>query len=329
MKNNMNILITSVGRRTKLVDYFRDNFEKVVVTDLSNLAPAIYKADSYYMVPNIEEKNYISNIIEICKKEEIDGILSLIDPELEILSNFKKKFKEIGVTVIGSSREVSNICFDKFKMYKFLRDNNFRTQLTYNDLKKFKNDYNEKKIEFPVFIKPCTGSASIGINKIKDMETLDFFWKKDKNLIIQEFMDGEEIGCDVYTDLISKEVVSIFTKKKLNMRAGETDKAVSFKDNKLFKIIKEFVEKLGTVGPIDIDIFKIKGEYYISEVNPRFGGGYLIAYECGEKFPKMIKNNLEGKVNIECIGNYKDNIYMLKHDDLEIVDFGKRKNEKI
>lgn len=315
----MNILITSVGRRTKLIEDFKENFDKVVATDLSKLAPALYKADSYYIVPGIKADNYISSIAEICKKEKIDGILSLIDPELEILSRYKEKFKEIGVEVIGSSASVSNICLDKFKMYNFLKDNNFKTQLTYNDLEKFKNDYKNKKIKFPVFIKPCTGSASIGVNRIDDMETLELFWKKQTNLIIQGFINGEEIGCDVYTDLISKEVVSIFTKKKLEMRAGETDKAVSFKDKKLFGIVEDFIEKLGTIGPADIDIFKVKGEYYISEVNPRFGGGYLIAYECSENFPKLIRNNLEKKANNKNIGNYEEGICMLKHDDIEII----------
>ncbi|MCQ5081239.1 ATP-grasp domain-containing protein, partial [Gemmiger formicilis] len=58
------------------------------------------------------------------------------------------------------------------------------------------------------------------------------------------------------------------------MRAGETDKAVSFKDKKLFDLIEDFVKKAGYNGQIDIDIFDVNGEYYISEVNPRFGGGY-------------------------------------------------------
>ena len=74
--------------------------------------------------------------------------------------------------------------------------------------------------------------------------------------------------------MFSGEVASIFTKKKLKMRTGETDKAVSFKDEKLFELIKEFVDRAGYRGQIDIDIFDINGEYYISEVNPRFGGGY-------------------------------------------------------
>ena len=100
------------------------------------------------------------------------------------------------------------------------------------------------------------------------------------------------------------------------MRAGETDKSFSIKEYKLLELIEKFVSKLGTKGPIDIDIFKVNNNYYISEVNPRFGGGYLTAYECGVNFPKLIKNNLNNLVNPKNIGNYQENIVVLKCDDI-------------
>lgn len=52
--------------------------------------------------------------------------------------------------------------------------------------------------------------------------------------MIQEYLKGQEIGADCYIEMLSHELVSIFTKKKILMRAGETDKAVSFKEEKLF-----------------------------------------------------------------------------------------------
>lgn len=72
--------------------------------------------------------------------------------------------------------------------------------------------------------------------------------------MIQDFLNGQEIGADVYIDMISGEVVSIFTKKKIRMRAGETDKSVSFKDPILFNLIEKFVLEAGYRGQIDIDI---------------------------------------------------------------------------
>lgn len=137
--------------------------------------------------------------------------------------------------------------------------------------------------------------------------------------MIQEFLDGQEIGADVYIDMVSHEVVSIFTKKKLKMRAGETDKAVSFKDDKLFDLIVRFVKEAGYHGQIDIDIFDVNGEYYISEVNPRFGGGYPHAYEADVDHMRLILNNLEGNVNNARIGEYGDGLYMMKYSEVKIV----------
>ena len=134
--------------------------------------------------------------------------------------------------------------------------------------------------------------------------------------MIQEFLDGQEIGADVYIDMVSHEVVSIFTKKKLKMRAGETDKAVSFKDDKLFDLIVRFVKEVGYRGQIDIDVFDVNGEYYISEVNPRFGGGYPHAYEADVDHMRL--NNLEGNANTVQIGKYEDGIYMMKYNEVMV-----------
>jgi carbamoyl-phosphate synthase large subunit len=184
------------------------------------------------------------------------------------------------------------------------------------DKERFYSDVEEGKITYPVFVKPARGSASIAISKVYDNETIELLFAHDKELMIQEFLNGQEIGADVYIDMISGEVVSIFTKKKLKMRAGETDKAVSFKDEKLFALIERFVKDAGYRGQIDIDIFDVNGEYYISEVNPRFGGGYPHAYGCSVDHMKLIINNLDGKVNPNNIGDYDEGIYMMKYNEI-------------
>ncbi|WP_296115197.1 ATP-grasp domain-containing protein [uncultured Anaerococcus sp.] len=315
----VNILITSVGTRNKIIQYFKENNKngKVIATDMSNLAPAIYEADAHYIVPRITDPNYIDIIIDICEKEKIDGILSLIDPELSLLAKNSEKFKEMGVTVIGSPYDVCELSLDKMAMFNWLKDNGYNCARSYIDKDKFYEDLDDGLIGFPVFVKPYDGSASMLINKVHNKKQLEFLFEEHEGLMIQEFLDGQEIGADIYVDMISGEVVSIFTKIKLLMRAGETDKSVSFKDEKLFDLIKEFVKMAGFKGQIDIDIFDIDGEYYISEVNPRFGGGYPHAYECGLNNMKLIINNLNGIENEKDI-SYEDDVYMMKYNEIAI-----------
>ena len=318
----MNILILSAGTRNKIVQYFVKALAGngvVIATDCSNLAPAIYEADKHYVVPRMTDEGYIDVILEICKNEKINGVLSLIDPELSLLSENKEKFEAVGTTVIGSSYELCEMSLDKFEMFNWLNGHGYNCAKSYMDKEKFYEDVKDGRITYPVFVKPARGSASISISKVYDKETVDLLFAHNDGLMIQEFLDGQEIGADVYIDMISGEPVSIFTKKKLKMRAGETDKAVSFKDERLFELISKFVKEAGYKGQIDIDIFDINGEYYVSEVNPRFGGGYPHAYEAGCDHIKLILNNLFGKPNIPTLGDYEENIYMMKYNEIKIL----------
>jgi len=324
----INILVLSCGARNKIVRYFKEALTdkwgirtgNVIATDCSKLAPALYEADRFYQVPRMTECGYIDVIFDICKKETITAVLSLIDPELSLLAENEHKFFDIGVSVIGSSYELCEMSLDKMQMYTWLSTHGYRTAKSYSELDAFWMDVENDIIDFPVFVKPIRGSASIAISKVRDMETVEMLFRHNNGLMIQEFLDGQEMGADVYIDMISGEVVSIFTKKKILMRVGETDKSVSFKDDRLFSLIERFVCEAGYRGQIDIDIFDIGGEYYISEVNPRFGGGYPHAYECGVNHMKLIVNNLMRKANKKSIGAYSEGIHMMKYNEVMIRD---------
>lgn len=324
----INILILSAGTRNKVVQYFKraltdaegKRLGNVIATDMSDIAPAVYEADRFYQVPRMTEKGYIDVIFDICRKENITAVLSLIDPELSLLAEHNDTFGSLGVTVIGSSYALCEMSLDKMQMYEWLTAHGYNAARSYTNKEDFFAQVRSGEISYPVFVKPVRGSASIAISKVEDRETIELLFDHSDNLMIQEYMGGQEIGADVYIDMLSGETVSIFTKKKIVMRAGETDKAVSFKDERLFELIKEFVREAGYRGQIDIDIFEIGGEYYISEVNPRFGGGYPHAYECGCDHMSLIVNNLRGEANDMQIGNYEEGIYMMKYNEVMIRD---------
>ena len=317
----MNILILSCGTRNKVVQYFKKALAgrgTVVATDMSPNAPALYEADKYHIVPRMTAPGYIDVIFDICRKEKIVGVLSLIDPELSLLAKHADEFAALGTTVIGSSYDLCEQSLDKMWMFRWLTEHGYRCAKSYVEKEAFYADVEAGAISYPVFVKPVQGSASISISKVYDRETVELLFAHSDNLMIQEFLNGQEIGADVYIDMISGEIVSIFTKKKLVMRAGETDKAVSFKDEKLFRLIETFVKEAGFRGQIDIDIFEIDGEYYISEVNPRFGGGYPHAYECGCDHMTLICNNLQGIANEKNIGSYEEDLVMMKYNEIMI-----------
>ncbi len=317
----MNLLILSCGTRNKIVQYFIKELAGkglVLATDCSELAPALYDADKQFIVPRMNEEGYLDIILSICKEHNVKAVLSLIDPELSLLAKHKQDFLDVGTIPIISDYEVVELCFDKFAMYEFLSQNGFKTIKSYIDKNKFYEDVAAGVFSYPVFVKPVKGSASININKVTSQDEVELLFANYDNLIIQEFMNGPEYGADVYIDMISGETVAIFAKEKIKMRAGETDKAVSVKDDKLFDLIKDLVKAAGFRGIIDIDIFEVNGEYYISEVNPRFGGGYPHAYECGVNVPAMIINNIYGKENRGNFDDYDEDVYMMKYNEVVV-----------
>ena len=315
----MTILLLSAGTRNKIVQYFRSvEGVRVVATDMQKTAPAIYEADAFYIVPRITDPGYLDIICDICRKEKVDAVLSLIDPELGLLAANEDRFRQLGVTVVGSNKELCERALDKMQMYRWLVSHEYPCAKSYVDKKAFYLDLQNDKISYPVFIKPIRGSASIGISVVENSSMLDFLFSHFNGMMVQEYLKGQEIGADVYIDMVSHEVVSIFTKKKLLMRSGETDKSVSFKDERLFELIERFCKESGWLGQIDIDLFEIDGKYFISEVNPRFGGGYPHAYECGCNHMKMIVNNLRGIPNRRAIGVYDEGIYMMKYNEIRV-----------
>ncbi len=319
----MNILILSAGTRNKVVQYFKKEVGekgKIIATDCSNLAPAIYEADKFYIVPMITSPDYLKIILNICDKEKIDGVFSLIDPELSLLAKHEADFRKLGTIPIVSPYDLVEKCFNKYAMAKLFAEKGLKTAKVYMSVKDFEEARKEGEIDYPVFVKPVCGSASLHINKVSSDEELQGLFHMYDDLMIQEFMDGTEYGADVYIDLISGKCTSVFLKEKIKMRAGETDKSISLKEDKLFTSIISFVEEAGFRGMIDIDIFKIGNDWYFSEVNPRFGGGYPHAYECGVNMPKLVLNNLMGKENVADIGNYEEGIVMMKYNEVMIKD---------
>lgn len=321
----MNLLILSPGRRVEIVEYFKETFHaagrKVYTLDMSPYAPALYSGDEFFRIDKDFNHldRYINHILDICKEKDVSIILTLIDPELVLLSDYKEKFEAQGIKLILSDLNFIKQTFDKFGFYNTYKDT-IKLVETVGSYEDAIEKINSGEWSYPLFAKLRDGSASIGIKKIAASNDFEGV-KENKQYIYQPFIDGTEYGVDVYFDMISGELVSVFMKKKIAMRAGETDKAVSVKSDIVLDEIKKLQKIESLYGPIDVDVFVSNdGEVFINEINPRFGGGHPHAYGCGINFMKLILNNLEGRKNEPVFNNYKEGIMMLKYNGLLFRD---------
>ena len=293
---------------------------KVIATDNWSVAPALFLADKMYMVPKIHDPSYMETVLDICRKEKIRAVTSFIDPEIEVLAGQREVFRSQGILPLCPSWETARLCFDKYEMFRHLRAHGVRTVLTYRDLASFKEGLAKGEIAFPVFIKPVTGSGSVGARRVEDLATLEELIREGRyDYIIQELMTEGDCDADVYVDSISHEVVSVFSKRKIETRIGGASKTVSFKDPALFDFVREVCAVLELSGPCDMDFFLKDGQYCLSEINPRFGGAYLHAYGAGVDFVRYILRNIDGLPNEPEIGYYNEGVLMLMYDDVVIT----------
>jgi len=335
-----NILFTCAGRRNYLVQYFQRALNgngMLLAGDASPSAPALAEADLALTLPRIDEPDYVDRVLSIVRKYSVQAVLSLNDLELPLLAENKKKFEDYGCQVLVSDPVVIDICFDKLETIHFANRIGIETPQTYTTYKKAVLGLESGEIDFPLVVKPRWGSASIGLEFPRDKTELYHSYellnyrldrtmlkdisKKDRNhaILIQNKIKGKEYGVDVVNNL-QKEHQAVIVKKKLSMRAGETDKAMTVDHPGLRKLGSRVGENLGHIGNLDCDFFETEeGELYLLEMNPRFGGGYPFSHEAGADLPAAILQWLEGKEAAESCFHVQFEQAFAKYDLLKKV----------
>lgn len=304
----MNILFTCSGRRNYLLKYFKKVIGSdgmIFAADLSPDAPTIPEADRSFIVSRIDDPTYIDQILTICTEHSVDLLISLNDLELPVLALNKERFRTVGTTVVVSSFEVIDRCFDKWKTLQFLEACGLRAPETALSLNEARQKIQNGCLRFPLIVKPRWGSASIGIERVRDIDELEMAYALvryrltdsilagvskdlDHAILIQELLGGDEYGLDIVNDLDGNNH-AVFVKQKLAMRAGETDRAVTLELPVLEALGSTIGANLGHVGNLDCDVFwDGKSEPCVLEMNPRFGGGYPFSHVAGSDVPAAL-----------------------------------------
>ena len=288
----------------------------IVTTDYQKNSPAAFAADVSELVPRITDANYINILLEICQKHQIKLLISLIDPELYLLSLHRQKFESKGVTLLVCSPETNEICYDKRHTFKFFKQTGVPTP----ELLDGDTILADPNACYPFLIKPANGSCSVGVNQVRNAKELEFFREYIANAIIQEFLIGEEYTLDILVDFQGK-VRSVVPRLRIETRAGEISKGITVKNAALIEAGKKVAESLpGAIGCITVQCFLLaSGEIKFIEINPRFGGGFPLAFQAGANFPLWIIEMVLGK-NLEIkIDDWQDGVVMLRYDEAIFV----------
>ncbi|EGG90118.1 hypothetical protein HMPREF0491_02849 [Lachnospiraceae oral taxon 107 str. F0167] len=333
----MNILLTSVGRRAYIIDYLRDVYKRlflvgnIIATNSDMNTTAMSVADKAFESPIIYDEKYIPFLLEICKSEKIDMLISLFDIDLMILAKNKSRFEEMGVKVIVSNENIINICNDKFEMLKYLKKINMPVPKTYIDLEEALKGADFDKNSY--ILKPRWGMGSLSIFEAENKKELEVLYEKakrsiqksylrfesgadiDRAILIQEKIKGDEYGLDIFNDF-KGENLTVTVKRKLAMRSGETDIAKVIENKELEDIGKKIAESLKHIGNLDMDILFDGQNAYIIDMNARFGGGYPFTHSAGvnelEALIRLCKNEKVNDLSVKKYGLFAKEIAMLE-----------------
>jgi carbamoyl-phosphate synthase large subunit len=314
----MNIMLTSVGRRGYLVSYFKQalgDTGRVWGADNNRHTPAFTYCHQKAILPEVSNGCYVDTLLKFCRRNSIDMVIPLIDPELEVLAVHRQKFLDQNITVVVSPPQTVEICYDKYKTYQFGKDSGIPVPETVVRVADALRLLADGRLSWPLVVKPRRGSASADITWCHDEPELRFAYEHCPAPMIQENVEGDEYGYDLFGDDRFRPV-SVYCKKKLLMRAGETDKAVSTSDKELIDLGVKIIENLRLFGPCDVDVMVGKDGPKLLELNPRFGGGYPCAHLCGGNFPQKLIAICEGKEVKPDIGSCPDGVYMFKQDEI-------------
>lgn len=299
----MNILLTSVGRRPYLVRWFREALAdndlpgRVIAADLDPDAPARAFADDFVVAPRADDEGYQQWLAQTLQDYDIDLAVSINDFELSEWARLPADGK--WDALIRLEPEIQDLAEDKLAMNQALEAAGVPTPRTWL------GSAAGLLADGRYVTKGRFGSASRGLRfaegrdlteAIKDaareVTTRQGVPAFEQNavavedlVVVQRHVEGTEYGLDVVCDL-NEEYAGVLARRKIAMRAGETDRAESVAPERFEPIARQIAEAVPHPGTIDVDVIEdAAGDLWVIDINPRFGGGYPLSHLAGARVP--------------------------------------------
>lgn len=313
----MNVLISAAGRRVRVVQFFREALAdlgmegRVYACDMNGFSPAIYAADEYFLVPAASDKSFIPQILRACEDRKIGLVVSFNDHELIPYAESRQAFEERGIQVAISSAETVRLARDKRACHDWLAGRGFPVPRRWPaEAIRGRSD-----LTFPVVVKPAHGSAGIGVVLARSAIELTTAVEDTPSPIVEELQVGKEFTVNVLASRDGR-VVCAVPHLRLEIRAGEVAKGRTFRHAGLLEMAERLLQALpGCRGPLNFQGFLTpSGEIRLTEINPRFGGGYPLAHAAGARFPEWLLAEASGQDIPLGFSGWESDIAIMRYD---------------
>lgn len=324
MTKPFNILMSSAGHRVERVKIFRATLAalgldgKIVATDVSGLSAAMLAADVGEVVPRCAAAEFVPALLDVCRRHAIDLVVPGIDTELVALAEARQRFAAQGTTVLISSAETVAISADKRATHRWLVEHGFPTV---RQTSVVEASVDPASWPLPLVVKPAAGSGSQGFAVLRTPDEWQNY-DEHSDYIVQTVAPGTEYTVDVLVDRAGKCVCAI-PRRRIEVRSGEVFKGATQRRRELIDVASRVAEALpGAYGVLNIQMFfdAARGSIHVIEINPRFGGGFPLAWHAGGKFPQWVVEELLGLPSTASADAWRDGLVMLRYYDAVFAD---------
>lgn len=310
----MNVLVTSAGRRVSLVQAFARAAQarggKVLAGDASGLAPALYLADRAFQLPSVSAEGYVPHLLSLVREHRIGLIVPTIDPELAVLATHAQAFADAGCTALVSSLAFVELSGDKWLTHEAFAAHGVDVPQSWTPEEAAHADLPPQ-----LFVKPRDGSASRDTYRATP-KALATVLPRVENAIVQEELSGPEITIDALLDFDGVPLHCV-PRVRIRTLAGESIQGVTIADDDIrgwLEGLLKVAAQLGARGPITLQAFLTERGPVLIEVNPRFGGGFPLAYAAGGHYPEWLLALLAGERIESRLGAYQKGLYMTRYN---------------
>lgn len=309
----LNILITGIGSSNSLsfVKGLRRQDEigfTIIGTDIYDreFSTGGHFVDKFYKVPYAYDPGFVSSLLNICKANNVHVVVPIIDEEFMPISLSRSNFEQMGVKVLLPGHEQILLCQDKFKTYLFFKNNGFPTPETWTAV--------PASPKYPILMKPRTGRGSKGVRIIQN-ETELAAYKEAEGYIYQEVINGKEFTIDTLSDANGK-VLAVVPRIRLEIKNGVSCKGRTVRNKVIEEMSIGICEAVKLTGPSCIQcILTTEGTPYFFEINPRIGSAVILTIQAGVNIPLLAVKGILGMNVTNMVGNFRDNIIMLRYWD--------------
>jgi carbamoyl-phosphate synthase large subunit len=274
------VLFTCAGQRVDIVAAFRRAGARTLAADLDPLAPALYHAHSYELVPPVADPGYVPMLRELVVRHEIDLIVPLTDLDHGVLARARDELG--GALVLLPGPALVDALADKWLAHRLFEERGIGSPATWLP------DELPDRLPFPVLVKARHGFGSRGIYRCADEGELAFFLGYTEHAsMVQACCRGEEFSVDVFCDLESR-CLNAVPRTMIQSKGGESIKGKTIRDSALIEVGRHVSETLGLVGPANIQCFREPdGRHLVTDINPRFGGAFPLPTAAGSRYPEL------------------------------------------